>query len=219
MLLTRKLCNLNNLITLHKFSLIKFNIVSVNLLEIIQSQLGYPELQKMDPNQQIEKTETSKPGEHEFSQAAIPSILTALYLFSLSDEGAEKIIHGTNNTLWTDVIFGNNEKEILQKIADYSCYSNEITKIKMDKIAVDAVNIIQKKLQPEATIEDVKNILADQNSNVLLYLPAELQLGEMLNKGTLDDPTNKMEGPISSIMHVIGNQFSDDGDKKEVIND
>ena len=193
--------------------------MSVNLLEIIQSHLGYPELQKMDPNQQFDKTETRLPDEHLFSQAAIPSILTALNMYSLSDDGAEKILHGNSTLLWSDFIFGNKKKEVLQKIADYSCYSNENTKIKMDKIAVDAVNIIQKNLPPEATIQDVKNILAEQSSHVLLYLPADLQMGEMLNNSTLDDSTNKMEGPISSMMHLIGNQFSDNGDKKENIND
>ncbi len=193
--------------------------MSVNLLEIIQSHLGYSELQKIDPNEQFVKKDINIPDERQFSQAAIPSILLALYMFSHSDEGAEKILHGTNNALWTDLIFDNKKEDVIQKIADYSCYSKENTKIKMDKIAMDAVNIIQKNLPPEATIHDVKNILADQNAHVLLYLPVDLQMGQMLNNNTLDDSTNKMEGPISSMMHVIGNQFSDNEDIKENSND
>ena len=187
----------------------------VNLLETVQSQLGYPELQKMDPNKQVLKKENNFPDEHLFSQAAIPGILTALYMYSRSDDGAENILHGTSTAHWTDVIFGDNKKAVLQKIAGYSSYSKENAEIKMDRIAVDAVNTIQKNLPPEATIHDVKKILADQSSHVLLYLPADLQMGEMLNENTLDDPTNKMEGPVSSMMHVIGNQFSDNGVKEE----
>ncbi len=189
--------------------------MSINLLEIIQSHLGYPELQKMDPNRLEVKTETSIPDEIRFSQAAIPGILTALYMYSRSDDGAENILLGTSTALWTDVIFGKNKKNVIQKIADYSGYSKENTEIKMDMIAVDAINSIKKNLPQEATIHDVKKILADQNSHVLLYLPADLQMGEMLNEGTLDDATNKMEGPVSSLMHAIGDQFSDNGVKKE----
>lgn len=191
--------------------------MSVNLLEIIQTQLGYPELQKMDPNKQEVETEHNIPYEHRFSQAAIPGVLTALYMYSRSDDGAENILHRTGKALWTDVLFGNNKKNVLQKIADYSSYSKENAEIKMERIAVDAVDTIQKNLPPEATIQDVKKILADQSSHVLLYLPADLQMGKILNEGTLDDPTNKMEGPVSNIMHVIGNQFSDNGVKKEEI--
>jgi hypothetical protein len=199
------------------FLSLKLNTVSVNLLEIIQSQLGYPELQKMDPNKQAVVTEHNIPYEHRFSQAAIPGILTALYMYSRTDDGAENILNGTSTVLWTDVIFGNRKKEVLQKIADYSSYSKENAEIKMNRIAIYAVKTIQTNLPPEASIRDVKKILADQSAHVLLYIPADLQMGEILNEGTLDDPTNKMEGPVSNMMHAIGNQFSNNGVNKEDI--
>jgi hypothetical protein len=41
-----------------------------------------------------------------------------------------------------------------------------------------------------------------------MYLPAALQIGVLLNDDTLDDATNKMEGPISSLMQKIGAAFS-----------
>ncbi len=193
--------------------------MSVNLLEIIQTQLGYPELQKMDPNKQAVETEHNIPYEHRFSQAAIPGVLTALYMYSRSDDGAKNILNGHSTALWTDVIFGKNKKDVLQKIADYSSYSKENAEIKMNRIAIDAVKTIKKNLPPEGSIQDVKKILADQSAHVLLYLPADLQMGEILNEGTLDDPTNKMEGPVSNMMHAIGNQFSDNGVKKEDVHD
>jgi hypothetical protein len=43
-------------------------------------------------------------------------------MYSRSDDGAEKILYGTSTALWTDVIFGNRKKEVLQKKADYSSY-------------------------------------------------------------------------------------------------
>jgi len=36
-------------------------------------------------------------------------------------------------------------------------------------------------------------------------------MGDILNDDTLDDRTNKMEGPISNFMHSIENKFSGGG--------
>jgi hypothetical protein len=35
-----------------------------------------------------------------------------------------------------------------------------------------------------------------------------MQLGRLLEDDSLDDRTNKMEGPISNFMHSIENKFS-----------
>ena len=55
-----------------------------------------------------------------------------------------------------------------------------------------------------------------QRHNILVYLPAALSMGDVLDDETLDDKTNKMEGPVSSFMHKIENTLSD-GDKKKGI--
>jgi hypothetical protein len=47
-----------------------------------------------------------------------------------------------------------------------------------------------------------------------LYLPEALHMGDLLHDDTLDDNTNKMEGPVSSLMRNIGSVFS-----KPVTND
>ena len=184
--------------------------MSTNLLETVQTQMGYPALQKIDPNTQMVTADNSTPDEHLFSQAAIPGILTALYKYSRTDEGAENILQGTISTDWLDILFGDNKKSVIQKIAFYSNFPGEITEIKLNTIAVNAVNNIKKKVPAEATIHDVKKFLADQSPDILLYLPASLQMGEILNDNTLDDRTNKMEGPLSSLMRGIGGKFSDD---------
>jgi hypothetical protein len=54
----------------------------------------------------------------------------------------------------------------------------------------------------------VKLFFSNQRNNILLYLPAELKMGELLHNDTLDDNTNKMEGPVSSLMQSIGSAFS-----------
>ena len=43
---------------------------------------------------------------------------------------------------------------------------------------------------------------------ILQMRPYALKMGELLHDNTLDDNTNKMEGPISSLMQSIGSVFS-----------
>ena len=188
--------------------------MSINLLEDIQSKLGYPSLQKIDPNTQEVAEDNGTPDEHRFSQAAIPAVLIALYNYSRSDVGALTILQYSSLTVWTDRIFSDNKEAIIQKIAAYSNYTTENADTKMNSIAAHAVNDIKENLPENALAHDVKKFLADQRNNILPYLPAALQIGELLHNNTLDDRTNKMEGPVSSMMHAIGGQFSD-GDAVE----
>lgn len=175
----------------------------------------YPELQKIDPNTQVVTEDSITPAEHLFSQAAIPAISAALYKFSQADAGAEALLHPNGNENWIDFLFLDNMKEVIQKIASYSLKSMEETEIKLNTIAVVAVSLINEQITPAGTIYDLKKYLAGERSNILLYLPAALQMGEMLNDNTLDDRTNKMEGPVSSLMHAIGSRFSDGDAEKE----
>ena len=63
-------------------------------------------------------------------------------------------------------------------------------------------------MPPDATIKDVKTFFSGQVNNILPYLEPDLHMGDLLNDTTLDDNTNKMEGPMSSLMHSIGSIFS-----------
>ena len=78
----------------------------------------------------------------------------------------------------------------------------------MNAIANETVKVVKENLAADAGIIEVKNFFNDQRNNILLYLPAELKMGELLHDNTLDDNTNKMEGPISSLMQSIGSVFS-----------
>ncbi|MEO7924436.1 MAG: hypothetical protein ABIR30_12220 [Chitinophagaceae bacterium] len=51
----------------------------------------------------------------------------------------------------------------------------------------------------------------DQRHNILVYLPAALNLGDLLKDESLDDRTNKMEGPVSNFMHKIEDILSQGG--------
>lgn len=182
--------------------------MSINFLETVQQNLGYPALQKMDPNTLKVATEVEPMDEDKFSQAAIPAVLTALCEFAQTDEGAADVLKTGATTNWMNKLFDDNKKETVQTIAAYAKQSNEDPIEKMNAIAIEAVKIIKENLPADASMKDVKTFLSDQKNNILLYLPAELNIGEMLHDDSLDDGTNKMEGPVSSLIKNIGDSFS-----------
>ena len=188
----------------------------INLLETLQARLGYPALQKIDPNTQVVKENTNTPDEHRFSQAALTAVLTALYNYSHTDIGAEKIRTSSTATTWADLIFTDNQQSVVKRIGDYADYSKENVITKLNSIATVAVNIIQEQLPADATMHHVKKFMNTQRNNILPFLPAELQMGELLHDNTLDDRTNTMEGPVSSMMRTIGGGFSNgEAEKKD----
>jgi hypothetical protein len=184
--------------------------MSFNLLEAVQTELGYPELQKIDPNTQVVKEDETTPDEHRFSQASIPAVLTALYNYSCTDVGAKDILHADPATHWGDKIFTDNKMTIVQHIAGYANYTTEHVIEKINVIASSAVGIIWKELPENAAMHHVKKLMSNQLPNILPYLPAVLQMGELLHNNTLDDRTNKMEGPFSNFMRSIGSGFSNE---------
>ena len=183
--------------------------MSLNLLEAVQQELGYPALQKIDPNTQVVKEDDTTHDEHRFSQASIPAVLTALYNYSRTDEGATHILEADPATLWGDKIFTDNKTAIVQHIAAYANYTTENVTEKLNTIASCAVGIMWKEELPEdANMHHVKRYMSSQLPHILPYLPAALQMGELLHNNMLDDRTNKMEGPFSSFMRSIGSGFS-----------
>lgn len=182
--------------------------MEINLLEAVQQNLGYPALLKIDTttNQVFSNDKSTK--EDIFSQAAVPAVLAALYLFSESDEGAAEILKPDLNINWIDKIFFDKRTAVIQTIATYSELSKEDLILKMNTIANEAIRITKENLPLDAGIKEVKIFFKSEISNILLYLLPTLHIGELLHDNTLDDNTNKMEGPISSLITLIGDAFS-----------
>ncbi len=190
--------------------------MSINLIEAIQKNLHYPPLQKIDPNTQEVVAGDSKPNEHRFSQAAIPAVLTGLYEYTTTDEGAENILRGDISTNWVSIIFEDIQNEVVQKIASYSFQSIEGSLKRMNDIANEAIRLLRENIKPEGNMMDVKTFMSAQTNTILLYLPEALHMGALLHDTTLDDNTNKMEGPISSLMHKIGSAFSNPANEADL---
>ncbi len=182
--------------------------MSITLLETIQQNLGYPALQKIDPNTQQVVLDEKTPEEHKFSQAAIPAVLTGLYKYVQSDEGAADYLRYEISPNWVKKIFGRTRKKVVQIISAYAKQSTHETVAKMNAIATEAVKVANEALPVDASIKDVKFFFSNQINHFLLFLPAALNMGELLNDSTLDDKTNKMEGPMSSLMQTVGAAFS-----------
>ncbi len=188
----------------------------MNLTELLQQHFDYPPLVKIDPNTQ-EVTDKDKAVAGEFGQAAIPVILAGLYKFTRSDEGADTVISGEVSPGWVKTIFADQHQQIIKRVADYANTNYDVTENKLNDIAAKSVELIKEAAGPDPKNIVVKELMGGQVNNILPYLPAVLQAGELLNDTTLDDKTNKMEGPISSLMQAIGSGFSgSDKDEKLV---
>lgn len=189
--------------------------MSINLLETVQQNLGYASLHKIDPNDQDISWDKT-PMENRIAQAGLPAVLTALYLFVQSDDGAGKLLKEEAAGNWVDSIFVDNTRPAIQIIADYSGVSQEEAIKRLNVIAEESVRVTKTQLPPTAGIKDVKSFFTNQKNNILLYLPVALHMGELLHDNSLDDNVNKMEGPISSLMKSIGAAFTNPVTEKEV---
>lgn len=189
--------------------------MSINILTTVQENLHYPPLHKIDPNTQQVINDVATEQSNDFSQAAIPAVLTGLYKYSITDNGAQEILRGDYSTDWVTKIFEENKTDIIDKIADYVHSSKEFSLEHLNSIANEAVKVTRENMPAEATPKDVKIFFSNQLKNILPYLPSALHVGDLLDDTTLDDNTNKMEGPISSLMHTIGSAFSTPESKKD----
>ncbi len=175
--------------------------MSVNLLDIVKKNLGLHKIKKVDPNLQVVKNKD----EYKMEQAILPAILAGIYNLARNEEGLNNLATAQPDS-WTAVIFGQNTETVVEKISKYCSASIEEVKSKMNLTATEAIEVIRKEASGKKNA--LKAIIHSQRNNILPFLPADLQLGYLLNDNTIDDRTNKMQGPLSSLMHKIESGFS-----------
>lgn len=191
----------------------------MNLIESLQKHFSNDSLHKIDPNTQDVKPEEVDSNENKFSQATIPVVLTGIHRFTATDQGAEEVLTASASANWVKKLFADDADEVITRVAAYSGVDKAATQIKLNEIADKAMGLIRQSVSPGNKIIDVKNLMEAQINNILTFLPASLHMGNLLNENTIDDRTNKMEGPISSLIQAIGSGFSkaDEDEKKETI--
>jgi hypothetical protein len=182
--------------------------MATNLIDTIQHNLGYPPLEKIDPNKQEPKSENGSKFTHELGQAAIPAVLAGLYKQSQSETGAAHILEADPDAGALQMVFDKKDDVAVDKVSRYTGVSTEKSRIAMERVAAEAVRLIQAAVREHPTSDRVKAFMGDQRHNILVYLPAAMQMGYLLGDNTLDDRTNKMEGPISSFMHKIEDKLA-----------
>ena len=64
-----------------------------NIIEAIQKKLGYPALEKIDPNIQETKDKSLRTTEEKLAQSAIPVVLAGFYKYTSIDEGAKALFN------------------------------------------------------------------------------------------------------------------------------
>ena len=185
-----------------------------NIIETIQKNLGLPALQKIDPNIQETKEKSLRSSQEKLAQAALPAVLAALYKFTRTDDGCRAIIASNENPDWLGTFFEGKEKSAVDKVARYADVTNAEAETLMENIADESVNSLKASAGSKQSIEGIRSYMKNQRHHILVYLPAAMHMGDILNDESLDDRTNKMEGPVSGFMHRVENLLSKGDESK-----
>lgn len=181
--------------------------MALTLIQQIQQNLNIQSIQKIDPNTQEVKASASVTDKHTVEQAALPAVLAGLYKYSTTEVGANTISGGNCNN-WTGSMFADNTHDIVEHVATYAGVSQDEAYQQMERIANESVKVINENVKNSSGTTGLKDYLLGQRKDILTYLPGELHAGDLLNDNTIDDRTNKMEGPLSSFMQKLGNLFT-----------
>src|SRR5258708_34376951 len=89
----------------HSFFACKSKTISMvtNLVEVIQKNLGYQPLKKVDPNTQEIKKANKMSSEQKLPQAAIPAVLAAMIKYSDGKDGIS-LLSDNENKNWLGTI-------------------------------------------------------------------------------------------------------------------
>jgi hypothetical protein len=108
-------------------------------------------------------------------------------------------------------IFGQSNDKVIQIVSVYCLTTDQNVKQEMEHIASESVRVVRDHVADLTSEDSIAAFVSQHKHEVLLYLPASLQLGSILGNDNLDDRTNKMEGPVSGLMHRIEKQFNSSG--------
>lgn len=149
------------------------------------------------------------------AQGAMAAGLVILYKYSRSAAGTEYLLNTRPADIEMDVLLNNKEGELFVQLAKFAG-SSEIQASTMLAVVIrEAMFFAHQELSNSRSADALQSYFGNQRQAILGHLPPELGLGEIMKDSTLDDRTNKMEGPISSLAHAIEDVFSSSGTKKE----
>lgn len=190
--------------------------MATNIVKAIQDKLGFASFDKIDPNDQQGKEElqSSDTTDH-YNQAATIAVLVGLYKYGTTEDGAAALAGQTpHNPL--HLLFGGQHEKVIEAVSMYGNKPYSATETLLEKIARAALDAVHEETGKDASLEKIRTYLTTQRHNILIYLPPDLKIGDLVNDETLEDRTNKMEGPVSNLMHAIEDIFASKDKNKEI---
>ena len=177
----------------------------MTIAQHIQEKLNYGKLQPIDPATGLPKEQEDFKAPE---QSAIVTFLAAIYKSSRAKENAQILANEKNAEQLLGAIF-TDKFDAYKAIADYTNEPLETIKSRLVNVAEAFINIINEhSTDKDKRAEYLQDTLTAERHIILNHIPGGLKIGELLHDETMDDNTNKMQGPISSLMHKIENTFS-----------
>ncbi len=175
-----------------------------DIIKRIETSLGGDAIPKIDPN-------TQQPANNKLvsiDDAVVPAMLAGLYKKTRSEAGAAELIAGkqSNKSIF-EIIFGEQKDDVARSVANYAGVPEADALTEMQDVAdVSREYVVNDLKHDNAT--SLMDFFTAQRTHILTHLPPALNMGELLQDSTIDDQTNKMEGPMSGLMHGIEKIFS-----------
>jgi hypothetical protein len=178
----------------------------MNIIETIQKNLGFDLLKKIDPNTQETQGNDTVIGNSAIAQAGIPAVLLGIYT-KMEETPDIRLLDAEKGNL-LEMIFGKSAETVVRKIDDYSKIRDKHSVQQLEHIASESMRVIRENLGSKTDENSIRNFVAKNKPDTLLYLPPSLELGDVLKNNNLDDRTGKMEGPISSFIRKVEKTFN-----------
>ncbi|MEO5967554.1 MAG: hypothetical protein ABIP68_02190 [Ferruginibacter sp.] len=176
--------------------------MAIDLLKATTEKLGYQPLKTVSSvNREVNEDANNA------AQAIIPSVLVAFLNLAETDDGLA-LISNYNGNDWPTILFNEKKNAALENISKYSGFDNDQLIPEINKASRTVVNIINEEVKGSSNYNsDIKNLLNSQRKVILDHLPVSLDMGTMLSNDTIDDHTTKMQGPFSSFVQKITENF------------
>jgi len=178
----------------------------MNIIETIQKNLGFDTLKKIDPNTQETVGEDTALGNSAVAQAGIPAILLGIYN-KLEEHPDLNLLRAEKGNL-LESIFGKSTDVVVHQIEIYSKVQDKHIAQQLDHIATESLRVVKEGIGDATDENHIRNFVAKNKPDTLLYLPPSLELGTILKNNNLDDRTGKMEGPVSTFMRKVEKAFN-----------
>jgi len=179
--------------------------MAIDIIQEMKNYLGNAPVPKIDPNTQ-EPVKETKNFLNDVEGAAIPVVLLGFYKNTRNENDANNVMQQDDATT-LKTLFKEHTEQVIKTVSNHSNADEGEAKAAMEKTVAAVKKVVRNNVKDLSGF-NVMAFFSNQRTNILKHLPAELHSGELLNDPAMDDRTNKMEGPMSGMMHGIEKIFS-----------